>query len=84
MYIGTRGLVEQNGLIDGADFNLNPFPDGLCDGLDELPGFLRIPWPANNGSFHIRHNDVFVMYSKKERVSCDTPSSAVLSEFQLG
>ena len=33
------------------------FPDELCDGLYELPGFLRIPWLTNDGFSHFLHND---------------------------
>ena len=32
------------------------FPDEFSGGLDDLPGFLRIPWPANDG---FSHNDAF-------------------------
>ena len=43
-------------LMNDRPLTFQVFPDEFRGSLDELPGFLWIPWPANNG---FSHNDVF-------------------------
>ena len=46
-------LQEQNDLMNDCPLTFQIFPDELCDGLYELPGFLWIPWLTDDGFSHI-------------------------------
>ena len=39
-------------LMNDRPLTFQVFPDEFRGGLDDLPGFLRIPWLTDDGFFH--------------------------------